>query len=231
MPSVPGIPPPPKQTRPVQGFSDSFDPLADSFPPSNEDSTNAQMSAGLFSDLPASNGGGTNVPSAFDQPSFAPHAISSPFDESPTGTTLNNVVGPFDQMFDQPKSTLPSNTFGDSFDPLDQVSSTQSDTTPAFDSNQMASPFGDSLVDSSPLGSGFGDPTNNNTVAQQQVQRPRPAPRTMGAMSLPPPPSKQSVKAAKLAAVYSGGTVPPPSAPVANHTVPPSQPSTGIHYV
>lgn len=210
MPSVPGIPPPPKQTKPAQGFTDLFDPLEETLPPSNGEPTATQPSAELFSDLPASGGGNGN--GLFDQQSFAPNAISSPFDESPT--TLNNVANPFDQMFDQPQTTTPTNTsaFGDIFDPLDQVSSTQSSSTSAF---------GESFVDSAPKPT-----TTYESEPQQPVQRPRPAPRTVGAVSLPPPPSKQSVKAAKLAAA-TGGTAPPPAPVVASNNVTPGQPSNG----
>lgn len=212
MPSVPGIPPPPKQTKPAQGFTDLFDPLEETPPPSNGETTATQPSAELFSDLPSSGGSNGNGP--FDQQSFAPHAISSPFDESPTA--MNNVANPFNQMFDTttPSAGATTSAFGDSFDPLDHVSSTSSGSTSAF---------GDIFVDSGPK------PTVNNEPAPSQpVQRPRPAPRTVGAVSLPPPPSKQSVKAAKLAAA-SGGTATPPVPVGGSNNVAPSQPSTGMY--
>lgn len=186
---------------------------------------------------PSTNGDSpSNSLSEFDQQPVAPNTISSPFEDSPSPSPkLNKVTNPFDQMFEQP-STAPvsSSAFVDSFDPLDSLQQSQPNITPPAATTQPTSPFGSDLIDNSNTVGTKVNNSNNNTFGAQPVQRPRPTPRTQVPSSLPPPPSKQSVKAAKMAAaaqVAGNASVSSAPVPITDPMAPAQQPSTGTHLV
>ncbi|XP_032222887.1 cell death protein 6 isoform X2 [Nematostella vectensis] len=207
LPTIPGIAPPPKVTRPSRPSQELFDPFDQSstYPQEPKASTSDQLSS-LFDAQPLPN----TTNSTSDQ-------LSSLFDAQPLPNTTNSTTSDqLSSLFDAQPSTYTTNSTSSMTPPYDQSPSVNPFSSP-FDSDSL------DLLDQKPTAE-VAPPNNNNnnnitSKANGSTERLRPAPRTAIVPNLPPPPSKQSVKAAKMAAT-GGAPTPSPTA-----RVPPSQPS------